>query len=358
MRKASIVGVLLISGAFSVALCAHGDSTAAASPEPTKGRSAIMAPGAASIMLAKGEQLARDFSAERVRISLLSRPFFQASAGDWPTLEVGPSSLVFVQDASGGGLILLGDGEQALPVSIELGADGRSKDLLGLSLEYDRLRGEAALQAFGKTYAIEASPDSHITSVVITAGAADWVLEKLEFESNEPASVARVPNLTAATTPGNRAKPESIRLKRQLALQDAIAFFGRGQDAAGEAALDLQGRGLHGTAAWRLDCANRLTWVALELSRRGEASAAVLAAQKAVDKLRPLFAANQRSEATVVASASELEGFLVERFFGDLEQARASYSRAAGVMPGSVVAEAAIGRLERAEQESRIRAKR
>jgi hypothetical protein len=154
-----------------------------------------------------GAQFVRSVPGKDVTISLVTKPVFGAETQDWPVLELGPNTLVFLRNGAAGQLsLVLGDtAPTALPFTIPLDADGHSTNPITLSLVQSG--GNVTINAFGQTLRFPTvSPTTASAEVVLSAGGSDaWALDSLKVSVTAPVSDANghSPSSTGSTSSGD-----------------------------------------------------------------------------------------------------------------------------------------------------------
>jgi hypothetical protein len=330
-------------------------SPASLSSWQATGRAPAIDATSGAIEIPAGSQLVRNFPGSQVTVQLLSQPYFQANAGDWPALEVGPAALSFIQDGAGGGLVLLGDTLLTLPQSIALGPDGRSLQPLGFSLSYDRTQQVATFVINGESYVLAATALDDSITVALSAGkAVAWRVDRLEVVAGVPATA----NTAKSTTdsPGTKKKqsvdPEALNppadaVTRKLSFDAALELMATGRYASGEEKLFSTNRHKPGTIGWYTEAAGKLTQIALVLRQQYDARGAIAVSLRA-DTLLALgekLAAKttkKRQHAEVFA----MRGFLKEELMRDSSGAREAYEQAKEIDPSSPRADQALKRLD------------
>ncbi len=320
-----------------------------------------VASGQSTIILPAGGQLARTYPAGQLLVHVVSRPFFGATADNWPALEVGPASLTFVLSATGGGMVLLGDKALPLPSTIAVGSDGRSLQPLDLSLSYDNFLNQATLLLNGASYSVAATTSTSQLQVAVSAGGAlGWSLDSLEVSStpspagstlssglvagNSAISNAKADNTTTATTSsGSGVKIDAAT--RKLAFANAIALAASGDTAGAEKALAAVSHYPASSAGGELELASNLVQVVYRLREDGSLANAAKIAQLILQHLNNCVKVASTSEGDFAGSAMDLAGLVEDRFFGDLQSAEASYRKALTHSSGLTSAQSALHRL-------------
>lgn len=312
-----------------------------------------------AITVAAGSELLRTLDAGRVSVRMVSRPYFSATPADWPALEVGPASLTFLRTANDGAMVLLGDRAVQLPDTITLDGEGRSKQLLDLTLSYDQTQQVATLLIDNRTFELPASAPAGVVTVALAAGAAaDWRIESLTVQSipdssaagDSPEPQATDPNLPGKrpTDPNRDVDRASQAAARKRALVDSFGLAKSRDYAQAEDALLRANRHEPGTLSWQIESAGKLTHLALVLRQHYDHRGAVAVALRALEILQaagPLAgAANPRRQATV----HEMAAFLHDELLHDPAAARTAYEHAQRVDRESVRARKGLDELDEA----------
>jgi len=317
-------------------------------------QSSTTSPG--EILLPVGGEISRTLDADMIALHLRSQPFFSSAPEGWPAVEIGPASLIFLRDQSGGGMVLAGNQLLLLPFTVALGADGRSEKPLDITFSYNRIANAGTLRFDGSTYDVPADPtDSGPVRIAVFSGkVASWTLESLELtatgvatENGADASggVNRATNAHAQA-----ALPAANRgASRKQANDLAKRLFDAGDDDAAERALTGQNLNPKGTPEWHIESANALVQMAFSLARTGQPEKSARIARRAL--LHTRFAIQKTTEPGVAAVAEQTAGFIQERFLANMTEAKARYQSAVQKLPGSV-AQRSLDRLGKSEEES------
>lgn len=291
---------------------------------------------AGAVLLPVGAELVRTLPAGGASVRLLSRPYFGVAPADWASLEVGPASLTFVRDPSGGGLVLLGDRALPLPFSVALGEDGRSLQPLDLTLLFDQTAASAFLQIRGESFNLPVTGGQGPVTVVIAAGAASpWSLAALEARS-VPDSPGMTPAVGVAIPAGSQtpaetsSEPNRARLaaERLEAYNAAKSLFKAGDTAAAEAALLRTNESSPGTFEWQLESAGKLTHLALNLRQQYDYPRAIALARRVLELLEKAAQLGLEANPRQRASVHEMAAFVQEELLRDQSAAREAYVKA------------------------------
>jgi len=305
------------------------------------GKTPIVESGTGAITLPAGSQLLRTYVDGRVTVRLLSRPYFQAKPANWPALEVGPAALTFVQDGTGGGMVLLGDSVLALPQTIILGADGRSVSQIDLSLNYDHGSNQATLTIDGSLYHVGATAADPEVTVAVSAGSeATWTLDIMEVNSSpsttEPDAKPGISTGSKSPPIDSPASAQDISKAKNQIMSKSSDLFQQGDLDGGEALLLSLNRQAVGSVEWQIESAVLLVRMAFHFNTTGEAFIASKIAKRA---MAHLFLADrnfgQALKPGPAANIKELEAVIQERLLGDVDSARDGYAAAAKLAPGS-----------------------
>jgi len=315
------------------------------------------------VVLPAGVQIFRSFAARRVDLHVVSKPVFSSQPAEWATIEIGPASLTFVQDAVGGGMVLLGDEPLSLPFALPLDAQGRSLEPVDLVLHYDQARGTATLTVQKVDFDIEASAGQGRTEVAISAGRkAAWTLSQVELKVvAEPAPDGLAGNAgggdgDAGAVARVSSSREQANSRKEAGRQARLLFLGD-DDAAGEKALTSTNRNPRNSAEWHLETANELVQTAFSLSRAGKPQKAAQLGRRALEHLDKAVrkSARQANSAGLAAAAEQTAAFIQERLLADYGNAKSFYLRASLRQPqGNATGE--LRRIERLEREARRKA--
>jgi len=312
-----------------------------------------------TVLLPGGSQISRLIDASRIEIKVVSRPVFTSVPADWASIEIGPASLTFVRDATGGGMVLLGDEPLALPFALPLDSDGRSQDALEFVFEYNQDDAKAKLVVGRTEFDIEATGPAGSIEVALSAGRTiPWSLDRLELRSR-PVADAPAGNRNGAvgSSSARIASTAERASQRRQALASARDLFSQDDDAGGEKALTDGNRNPRNTAEWHLESANELIQAAFSLTRAGKPQKAAQLARRALEHTEKAArkAARQAGKESLTATAESTAAFIHERLLANYSAARSFYQSAALRQPTGQAGRD-LKRLDRADKEARRKA--
>lgn len=318
--------------------------------------------------LPAGGELFRAVDTDRLSLRILSQPFFGAEPANWPSIEIGAASLTFVKEPGGGTLVLFGDRPLRPAATIPLGADGRSRTPLDLTLSFDRTRRMGSLLLDGAVYSVDTAEKPGPIDIVVSAGdGAAWPIATMELQRGAIAGTGRVelpeteeidPSRSSKGKEKVQAPKTADELRnemRQSGIDRARALFAKGSAESAESVLGENSRNLKDTPRWHLEVANELVHLAFSFARAGEVDAAVQISRRALRHLELI--GRKSDEPALVAAAEEIAAMIHERLLGDRAGAKKHY-RAASQRYAEGGAAKALQRMERMEAEASLRSSR
>lgn len=311
------------------------------------------------LTIPQGSQIARAYRSSMVRVDIVTRPYFGSRPSEWATVEVGPTSLSFVRDAKGGGVVLLGDVPLSLPFGLPLDPEGRSEVPLELSLEFDSVSNSAVLRVFGESFDTDARAVGRSIEVALSSGGSvSWEIDSLEVHTSasskdgvsdgDKSTEGKDPLVPPSATLRN----EGNGIERRQAIRDARTAASEGELAAAEKFLSDTTRNPRNSAEWHLETANSLVQLAFAVSRMAKPQAAVTLSGRALTHVEMALrkAARNPGSNPIEADAHALAGFVYERLLAEPDQAVIYYHQASLRRPADQP-EAALTRMQQIKNE-------
>lgn len=322
-----------------------------------KGGAAVQ--NAQGTLVPVGSELSQSLSGDTVGMRVVSRPYFGATPDTWAMLSVGGATLSFAKDGNGGGLVLVGDTMQALPLRVALDADGRAQSSLDIAMTASRVTGSASVTVAGHAPTeVKAAFPAGSVSLVISAGdAMPWQLERVETISDGAAtntnSASTAKNAGAASTPKAGTETKSRAQLRREAFEGARSAYRQKDKAGAEKKLFATNRNKEGTFGWHTESAGLLVQMALSLRQQYDLRGAAELAQRALELLDAGDKLPGNPRAQERAALFEMSGFIHEELLRDEDAARLDYEKAAKLNAKSARAKEALDRLE--ENRAKVR---
>jgi hypothetical protein len=316
----------------------------------TKGGAAVQ--NAQGTLVPAGGELAQSLSGDTVGVRVVSRPYFGATPDTWAMLSVGGATLSFAKDGNGGGIVLVGDTMQALPMRVTLDADGRAQSSLDITMTASRVTGAASVTVAGHAPAEvnAAFPTGSVPVVISAGGAMPWQLERVETISDIASMNANSANAaknagTASVTKAVTDTKSRAQLRRE-AFEGAMASYRQKDKPNAEKKLFATNRNKEGTFGWHMESAGLLVQMALSLRQQYDLRDAAELAQRALELLDAGDKLPGNPRAQDRAALFEMSGFIREELLRDEDAARLDYEKAAKLNAKSVRAKEALDRLD------------
>lgn len=144
--------------------------------------------GQTRFTLSAGGQIARTFPARILSVHLTTQPVFGVESDEWPVLELGSTSLVFVREDSIGRLVIV-MGEAipvALPFDIPLDPTGRSIEELTILLEQMEDSMLIVMSNQSKRQPLVTSIKVPLSIVASAGASSEWEFDQLAVAVSTP----------------------------------------------------------------------------------------------------------------------------------------------------------------------------